>query len=153
MKKKKMPTFLKVGTGVLTLSAVLLIGNVNSAFSESITGKSSKYLVKEYTVQESVIKTFDLDTNKLKPYFSRDIFDNDIATLNSDVRGKIADALAILTKENVFRVGDFKPMYFLEGNDKVSIAIKHSDGTISITEFDISKDKPIKSNHKVKEAK
>jgi len=68
MNKKKLFTLLGMCTGILTLSAVLLAGNVSSAFSEGTTGKSSKYSEKEYTVQDSAIKTFDLDTNKVKPH-------------------------------------------------------------------------------------
>jgi hypothetical protein len=63
------------------------------------------------------------------------------------------DALSMLTEEKIFNIGDFIPVYFLEGNKKVSIAIEHADGTISIDEFDISKEKPFRTDHKVKEAK
>lgn len=153
MNKKKIFAGLGISAGILTLSAVLLVGNVSSAFSDTITGKSSKYLEKEYTVKDSAIKTFAIDTNKEKPLFSRDVFDNDIATENSDIRAKMSAALVMLTQENIFKVGDFKPMYFLEGNDKVSITIEHADGTISLDKFDISKEKPVKIDHKVKEAK
>jgi len=35
----------------------------------------------------------------------------------------------------------------------VAIAIKHSDGSISLDKFDISGNEPVKTDHKVKGAK
>src|SRR5665648_104506 len=139
MNKKKIFTLLG-----LTLLAVLLVVNVNRAYSDS------KYSEKQIAVQDLAIKTFNIDTNKVKPLFSSDIFDDKIAKENSDIRHKSAAALVMLTDEGIFEIGDFRPMYFLEGNDKVSIAIKHADGSISLDEFDISGKEPIKIDHKVK---
>ncbi|GAB4272709.1 MAG: hypothetical protein Kow00111_26500 [Thermincola ferriacetica] len=42
-------------------------------------------------------------------------------------------------------------MIFLKGKNQVFIGIKHPDNTISLTEFDISKEKPVKGNKKIKE--
>ena len=151
MSKKKIFKWFTICAGVLSLLAVLLIGNVSSAFSDSVTGKNSKYSEEEYAFRDLAIKTFDIDTNKVKPLFSRDVFDKNIAEESSDIRHKSAAALVMLTDEGIFKIGDFRPMYFLEGNDKVSIAIKHADGSISLDEFDISKEKTIKIDHKVKE--
>jgi len=142
MNKKKIFTLLG-----LTLLAVLLVVNVNRAYSDS------KYSEKQIAVQDLAIKTFNIDTNKVKPLFSSDIFDDKIAKENSDIRHKSAAALVMLTDEGIFEIGDFRPMYFLEGNDKVSIAIKHADGSISLDEFDISGKEPIKIDQIVKEIK
>lgn len=144
MSKKKIFKWLAISAGVLSLLAVLVVVNINRAYSDS---KNSE---KQLAVQALAIKTFDIDTNKVKPLFSSDIFDDKIATENSDIRGKSAMALVMLTKEGVFKPGDLKPTYFLEGTNKVSIAIKHSDGSISLDKFDISGNEPVKIDHKVK---
>ena len=144
MSKKKIFKCLAISAGILSLLAVLLVVNVNRAYSDS------KYSEKQIAVQDLAIKTFDIDTTKVKPLFSSDIFDDKIAKENSDIRGKSAMALVMLTKEGVLKPGDLRPTYFLEGKNKVSIAIKHSDGSISLDEFDISGNEPIKIDHKVK---
>lgn len=150
MNKKKIFKFLAISAGILSLLAVLFV-NVNRAYSDS------KYSEKQIAVQDLAIKTFNIDTNKVKPLFSSDIFDDKIAKENSDIssdiRHKSAAALVMLTDEGIFEIGDFRPMYFLEGNDKVSIAIKHADGSISLDEFDISGKEPIKIDQIVKEIK
>ncbi|EHQ90130.1 hypothetical protein [Desulfosporosinus youngiae] len=140
-------------SAILTLIIVILIGNVSSVFSDQIIGKSSRYTEKEYAIKDSAIKTFSLDTGKVKALFDKDVFDNNIATESVEVRGKLANALAMLTDDNIFVVGDLTPIYFIEGNNVASIAIQHADGTISLTKFDISKEKPVKIDHKVKGAK
>ncbi|MHB8077298.1 hypothetical protein, partial [Desulfosporosinus fructosivorans] len=106
----------------------------------------SLYLDKEYTVQKQAINTFDLDTINLKSYFMRDIFDDNIATLSSDIRMKIVRAMDI-------KVGDFKPMIFLEGDSTVYIVVKHKDNTMTLNEFDISKETPVKIDQIVKKIK
>lgn len=147
MSKKKVFKWLALSVGVLSLLALLLVGNVSNASSDS------KYSEGQLELRDEAIKTFDIDTSKVKPLLSRDIFDDTIAEESSEIRTKSAAALAMLTKEGLFKPGDFRPVYFLEGEDKVSIAIKHSDGSISLDEFDISGKEPIKTNRKVKEAK
>ncbi len=147
MSKKKIFKWLAISAGVLSLLAVLLVVNVNRAYSDS------KYSEKQLAVRDLAIKTFDIDTNKVKPLFSGDIFDDKIAKESSDIRGKSAMALVMLTEEGVFKPGDLKPTYFLEGKNEVSIAIKHSDGSISLDKFDISGNEPVKTDHKVKGAK
>lgn len=112
-----------------------------------------KYLKKEYEVQQSVIKTFDLKGNDLKPLFMRDIYDDKIAQESSETRLKVANAIEILSKDNKLAEGDFKPMIFLKGDNKVLIAVKHPNNTITLTEFDISKEKPVKVDQQVKEVK
>ncbi|HZK12338.1 MAG TPA: hypothetical protein VFD10_08375 [Atribacterota bacterium] len=153
MNKKKIFTWLGIGAGILTLSTVLLVGDVSSAFSDSITGKSSKYTEKEYAIKDLAIKTFNLETNKVKPLFTKDIFDEAIAKESSDTRMKTIEALSMLTKEKIFNIGDSIPVYFLEENNIISIAIEHADGTISIDKFDISGKKPVRTDHKSKGVK
>jgi len=131
-----------ISIGVIALSVALFIGY--SSFA------SSNYPTKEYSVQQSVINTFDISTKDYKPLFTRDVFDNGIATEPSEIRGKIANAISILTDDGDLKVGDFQPMIFLKGNDEVLIGIKHPDETITLVEFDISKEKPVKGEKQVK---
>lgn len=138
-----MKTKILIGVGIIILSVAFLIGY--STFS------SSNYLEKEYSVQKSVINTFDINTKDYKPLFTKDIFDNDIATEPSEIRGKIANAISILTKDGDLKVGDFQPMIFLKGTE-VLIGIKHPDETITLVEFDISKETPVKGEKQVKVA-
>ena len=147
MNKKRKFTVLGIGLGILTLSVGLLIG------SSGIAVSGSNYLEKELTVQKSVINTFDLNTKDLKPLLLRDVFDDNIAMETPEIRGKIASAISMLQKDNELAIGDFKPMIFLKGNDKVLIGIKHLDETITLTEFDISKEKPVKGEKQVKEVR
>ncbi|ACV61334.1 hypothetical protein Dtox_0389 [Desulfofarcimen acetoxidans DSM 771] len=146
MKKKKM--FIILGIMVL-----LLAGISNYSFG------GSKYSPKEHEVQQQVIDTFDLandlKSNALRPQFMRDIYDDEIATESKEIRSKVALAILSLQKEKEFSEGDFKPMIFLnKGNDKALIAVKHSDNTIILYKFDISKgDKPLKLDEQVKDVK
>lgn len=112
-----------------------------------------KYLDEEYVVQKQVIETFDLKVNDLKPLFMRDIYDDEIAKESYEVRNKVAMAISSLLKEKEIAEGDFKPMIFLKGNNKVLIAVKHPDNIITLTEFDISKEKPVKVDKQVKDIK
>ncbi|MFZ5595706.1 MAG: hypothetical protein ACOY31_01680 [Bacillota bacterium] len=113
----------------------------------------NKYLDEEYRVQETVINTFDLRDDNLKPLFMRDIFDDQMAKESPDIRGKVVDAIEQLTENNEMVKGDFKPIIFLKGNDKVLIGIKHQDNTITLHEFDITGEKPVKVDKQQKEAK
>ena len=87
----------------------------------------------------------------MKSYFMNDIFDKNISKLSSDTNKKVLSAILILSKDN--KIGDFKPIIFLKGNDKLLIGIKHQDNTISLTEFDISKDTPVIVKTQTKEGK
>lgn len=146
MGKKKIFIRVGIGLGVLALSIVLLSGIVFS-------GDDSKYTEQDYAVKKSAIDTFELNTKELEPLFLRDVFDDEIAELPPEIRNKIALCVSMLLQDEDLKEGDQKPVIFLEGKDKVLIAIKHPDETISLTEFDISEEKPVKVDKKVKEAK
>jgi len=150
LKKKKM-------FAILGVMALLLVGIANFSFGDS------KYLDKEYRVQKQVIDTFALEVNDskdnnlkgddLKPLFMRDIYDKEIAKVDHETRMKVAMAINVLNEEKELAYGDFLPMIFLKGNNKLLIGIKHSDNTITLSEFDISKEKPVKLDKQVKEVK
>ncbi len=142
MKKK----YLIIVGMVLGISA-LSFGFLNSG----VVLSKGKYLDAEKVVQKSVIDTFNLDTSDLKPLFMNDVYDDSIATDPEEIRIKIAKSINILNQE--MKKGDYKPMIFLKGSNTVLIGIKHPDGIISLTEFDISKDTPVKVNKLEKEAK
>ena len=137
---KKTKIFISIG--IITLSVALFIGY--STFS------TSNYPEKEYLVQQSVINTFDINTKDYKALFTQDVFDNNIATESSEIRGKIAHAISIITQDGDLKEGDFKPMIFLKGNNEVLIGIRHPDKTITLVEFDISTEKPVKGEKQVK---
>ncbi|MCB8817698.1 hypothetical protein [Desulfosporosinus shakirovi] len=135
----------------LVLSVGLLAGLSFFAFSNPAIS-DSYYLDEEFRVQKSVADTFDLNSKKeMKSYFMNDIFDKNISKLSSDINKKVLSAILLLSKDN--KIGDFKPIIYLEGNDKLLIAIKHEDKTITLTEFDISKDAPIIVKTQTKEGK
>lgn len=151
MNKKK--NFLIGIGGVLTLAIAILVVINSIALSDSIVKKSSKQIEVETAVKDLAIKTFNIDTNNVKVLYDSDVFNDKIATESADVRGILSTALVMLTDDKTFVPGDKIPIYFLEGNNIASIAIKHADGTISLTKFDISKEEPVKIDHIVKEAK
>lgn len=126
---------------------ILVVGATSIGFAKS------KYSTGEYKVQKQVIDAFSLTDNDIKPLFMRDVYDDSIAKESTELRGKIATAIDILLDSKELKEGDFKPMIFLKGSNKLFIGIKHPDNTISLTEFDISKDKPIKGDKQVKEVK
>ena len=146
MRKKKLSVKLGTILGISVLAIALLSGIV---FSED----ESLYKEQDYAVQKLAIETFELDTNKLKPLFLRDIFDDQIAKLPSETRDKIALCYSMLLQDKDLKEGDQKPVIFVENDDKVLIAIKHPDATISLTSFDISKEKPVKGEKQIKEEK
>lgn len=137
---KKTKIFICIG--IITLSIALFIG-----YSTFSTSKNSE---NEYLVQQSVINTFNINTKDYKPLFTQDVFDNNIATESSEIRGKIAHAISMITQDGDLKEGDFKPMIFLNGNEEVLIGIRHPDKTITLVEFDISKEKPVKGEKQVK---
>jgi len=151
MNKKKY--FLTIIGGVLALTITLLVTFNTSAFSKDIVKKGSKLIEVETNVKDLAIETFDINTNNVKVLYDSDVFNDKIAKESADVRSKLLIALGILTDNKTFVPGDKIPIYFLEGNNIASIAIKHADGTISLTKFDISKKEPVKIDHIVKEAK
>jgi len=141
---------------------LLLFGIANISYGDS------KYLNNEYEVQKQVIDTFDLANDikddVIKPLFLRDIFDDEIATEDEEIRNKVAMAIFSLLKEKEMKEGDkeggFKPIIFLDKeNYIVLIAIKHSDDTITFSKYDISFDisqlgeKPIQLDNQVKKVK
>lgn len=115
----------------------------------------AKVLEVEQTVSDLAIKTFDIDTNKYKPFFS-EYFNEESTNVTSDIKTKVMAAKAMLNMENVIKIGDNIPTYFY-GENEVLIAVKHADGTISLIKYDVSKDvskqMPIKIGHIVKEVK
>ncbi|WP_148228126.1 hypothetical protein [Syntrophobotulus glycolicus] len=144
--------FLTIG-GVLALSIVLLITFQSSAFSDDVIKKSSKFIEVETTLKDLAIKTFDININNVKVLYHRDVFNDKVTKESADLRSRLSSALAMLTDDKIFVPGDKIPIYFLEGSNMASIAIKHVDWTVSLTKFDISETEPVKINHIVKEAK
>ncbi len=143
---KKKNFLIRIG-GVLTIAIAILVAINNVAFSDSINNKSSKLIEVETTVKDLAIKAFNINTNNVKVLYGSDVFNDKIATESADIKGKLATALVMLTDDKTFVAGDKIPIYFLEGNNIASIAIKHADGTISLTKFDISKEEPVKIDH------
>jgi len=147
----------KIMFAVLGVTVLLLLGIASIGFGDST------YSDEEYKVQKQIIDTFALEVNEseandmkdntLKPLFTRDIYDNEIAKENHKTRMKVAQAISFLQNEKELATGDFKPMIFLEGESTVFIAIKHPNSTITLTEFDISGEKPVKVDKQVKEVK
>jgi hypothetical protein len=147
--RKKLFAGIGLCVGTLALALGLIIGNSGISLSDS----NDKYLAKEYSVRDSVKSTFDLGNQKYKSLFLRDVFDDSIATENDEVRSKLVLCYNMLLQDKEIKEGDFKPVFFLDGNEKVFIAVSHPDNIITLTEFDISKDKPEKVDKQVKEAK
>lgn len=149
MNKKKLFISIGLGFGILAMSLGLFIGNSQVALSDN----DSKYLDREYKVRDSIKSSFNLDDQNLKTLFLRDIFDKSIASESDEVRSKLAKCYKMLVDDKEINKGDFKPIFFLNENKKVFIGIQHPDKSITLTEFDISKEKPEKVDKKVKEAK
>lgn len=126
---------------------ILIVGIASMGFADS------KYLDEEFIVQKQVIDTFSFKDANLKPLFMRDVYDDSIAKENTDTRRKIVIAIDMLLADKELKEGDFKPMIFLKGSNELLIAVKHPDNTITLTEFDISKEKPIKGDKLLREVK
>lgn len=139
----KKGNFLTITGGVLALTIALLVTFNYSASSQEIVKKSSEYINVETDVKDSAIKTFDININNEKVIRNSELFNDKLETVSADLRSKLITALTMLTDDKTFVPGDKVPVYFLEGN-KVSIAIEHADGTISLTKIDISKTEPVK---------
>ncbi len=137
---------------VIAFTIALLFGSFNYLSSDS------DYTELEALHMDLAVKSFGIDTDKVKPLYADDIFTNNKGTVFStdkvteerSKKIKCVAALSELTDAKLFNIGDYRPVFFL-GEDKVSIAIKHGDGTISLTEVDISKDRPVIIDHQVKE--
>jgi len=149
-KKRK---FLTITGGVSALAIALLVTFNTSVFSDEIVKKGSKQVEVETNVKNIAIKTFDINTKNEKVLYNSDVFNDKIATESADIRSKLLIAIGMLTDDKTLVPGDKIPVYFLNGNNKVSIAIAHADGTISLTKFDISKNEPVKIDHIIREAK
>ncbi|AFM00958.1 MULTISPECIES: hypothetical protein [Desulfitobacterium] len=138
---------------VIAFAIVLLFGSLNYLSADS------DYTELEASHMDLAVKSFGIETDKVKALYAGDVFkDNnkgtvfstDKVTEDQSKRVRCAAALSELRKAKLFNIGDYRPVFFL-GEDKVSIAIKHGDGTISLTDVDISKDRPVIIDHKVKE--
>ncbi len=147
---KKRNFFIVLGS-VFVLSAAVLVAFSSNAISSEIPQKSNKYLEVETNVKNLAIKNFDINTNNVKIVLSSDVFNEKSSTVSADLGEKLVSALTILTEDKTFIPGDKVPVYFIEGNSIVSVAIMHADGTISLTKFDISKEEPVKIDHITKE--
>jgi len=149
MKRKKIFASIGLSAGLLALALGLIIGNSGIGLSDN----DAKYLAKEYSIRDSVINTFDIDDQKLKSLFLRDLFDDSIAKESDEIRSKLISSYNMLIQDKEIKEGDFKPVFFLDGNKKVFIGVLHPDNSLTLYEFDISKEKPEKVDKKVKEAK
>ena len=145
MKVKKTLSWVAISLGVISL-VVLLIVNVNTAYSNSNQSQE------ELAFKDKAVEIMNIDTDKAKPAYMLDVYDDSNSEFSSDIRYKCVHALTLLSMDGTHKNGDFMPVFFIEGNDKVSIAFKHDDGTITLDEFDISGKNPIKTNQIVKEA-
>lgn len=157
-KKSKKPVII---AGILSLLIVLFVGSISYAktiqHSQLEMDKEVKanVLEVEQTVSDLAIKTFDVDTNKYKPFFS-EYFNEESTNVTSDIKTKVLAAKNALNMEKYIKIGDNIPTYFY-GENEVLIAVKHADGTISLIKYDVSKDvskqMPIKTGHIVKVVK
>lgn len=137
---------------VIAFAIVLLFGSHNYLSADS------DYTELEASHMDLAVRSFGIETDKVKALYAGDVFNNnkgtvfstDKVTEDQSKRVRCAAALSELRKAKLFNIGDYRPVFFL-GEDKVSIAIKHGDGTISLTNVDISKDIPVIIEHKVKE--
>ncbi|WP_434510001.1 hypothetical protein [Desulfitobacterium sp. AusDCA] len=160
MNKKKSKKLVIIA-GILSLLTVLFVGNIVYAKTiqhsqlEMDKEVEAKDLVVEQVVSDLAIKTFDIDTNKYKPLFSDDLKEEN-TNVTSDIKTKVIAAKVMLSMEKGIKIGDKLPVYFY-GENEVLIAVEHADGTMSLTKYDVSKDvskqKPIKTDHIVKKAK
>ncbi|ADY55365.1 hypothetical protein Sgly_1034 [Syntrophobotulus glycolicus DSM 8271] len=144
MKGKKTFSWAAISLGVIFL-AVRLIVNVDTAYSDRHISQQ------ELAFKDKAVEMMNIDTDKAKPAYMRDVYDGDTSKLSPDVRYQCSAALKALALDGTHRNGDFMPLFFIEGNDKVSIALKHNDGTLTLAEFDISEKNPLKTNQIVKE--
>jgi hypothetical protein len=157
MNKKKMFKRLAISAGVLSLLTVLLVGNVINATAtrtkSAIEKEGKAFEFKgEKMVSDLAIKTYDIDTNKYKPLFSKDL-EEESTSVTEDIKNKVTAAeVTLVMDDKMLKIGDKFPAYFFGGNE-VLIAIKHADGTMSLLKYDVSKQKPIKTDHVVKEVK
>lgn len=126
-----------------------------SVLSLGIAGLSygkSDFSKKELEIQQSIVTTFDLTNEKLEPISFENIYSEETSKEEPKYRHKIVNAIDALSDENVLNVGDSKPIVFKKGNN-VLIGIKHPNNKITLTEFDLSKDKAVKVLQQDKEVK
>ncbi|WP_088188813.1 hypothetical protein [Desulfosporosinus sp. FKA] len=133
-----------LGVGVLT--SVILFGNINHANSETIHSS------REIGIKDLAVKNFNIDTTKVKQLYRSDLHDNS-NVVSKEIKNKVVLAYTELLRDGGLKVGDYTPIYFLEGNN-VSIAVEHADGSMTMTKFDISGNgEPTKIHEDSKEAK
>ncbi|WP_407312457.1 hypothetical protein [Desulfosporosinus sp. SB140] len=147
MNKKSILKWVTTGVlGVGVLTSVMLFGNINHANSETIHSS------REIDIKDLAVKNFNIDTTKVKQFYRSDLHD-DSNVVSKEVKNKALVAFTELIQDGGFKVGDYTPIYFLEGNN-LSIAIKHADGSMTMTEFNISENGvPSKIHESSKEAK
>lgn len=90
-------------------------------------------------LKDLVVKNFNIDTTKVKQLYRTDLHD-DSNVVSKEIKNKAVFAFTELIRDGGFKVGDYTPIYFLEGNN-LSIAIQHADGSMTMTKFDISGDR------------
>lgn len=136
----------------IALTLGLLAGISIYAISKYAFSDNPPHQEQEIDVETSIRNTFDLDESKeIKAYAMDDIWGKNLKELSSEANKRIISAYALLIKDNEVKTGDRKALFFLKGDDTLLIGIKHGDGTISLTEFDISTDKPAKIKTQTKE--
>ncbi|ADY56433.1 hypothetical protein Sgly_2144 [Syntrophobotulus glycolicus DSM 8271] len=131
MNKKRLFKPLPIGAVVLSL-AVVLFGNVNHVYSK--TSHSDR----EIAIKDLAVENFNIDTTKVKQLYRSDLR-GDSNVVSNEIKNKTLFAFTELIKNGGLKEGDYTPVYFLEGNN-VSIAVKHADGSMTMTNYDISGD-------------
>lgn len=142
---------MKFSLVAIVLSLGLLTGLLIYAISDDVFSGGLQYQEKEINVEASIRKTFALNDSKdIKSYSMDEVFGKKVKELSSEVHKRIISAYTML--DNEVKTGDFKAFFFLKGEDRLLIGIKHGDGTISLAEFDISTDQPVRIKTQTKQA-
>lgn len=137
----------------IALTLGLLAGISIYAISKYAFSDNLPHQEQEIDVEMSIRNTFDLDESKeIKAYSMDNIWSKNVKGLSNEANERILSAYAMLIKDDEIKTGDRKALFFLKGDDTLLIGIKHGDGTVSLTEFDISTDKPAKIKTQTKEA-
>lgn len=147
MNKKSILKWFTIGViGVGVLTSTVLVGNINHVYSAIIHSDQ------QIAIKDLAVKNFNIDTTKVKELYRSDLRD-DSNIMSKEIKNKAVFAYTELIKNGGVKVGDYTPIYFLEGNT-VSIAVKHADGSMTMTKFDISGNgEPTEINEYSKEAK
>ena len=137
-----------VTTGVLGVGVLTSVGLFRNIDAYSKTSHSDK----EIAIKDLAVKNFNIDTTKAKQLYRSDFYD-DSNVVSKEIKNKVVFAYTELLRDGGLKVGDYTPIYFLEGNN-VSIAVEHADGSMTMTKFDISGDgEPTKIHEDSKEGK